>query len=91
MYDDGLVRIATELYSEEADSILDPCIHVTNYDINRTNKKFIYNYEPGSCNGHKWRLKVLWKYFHEIGLQVKKVLEPSMFCFSLGISAVFYS
>ena len=38
MYDDGLVRIATELYSEEPDSILDPCIHVTNYDINRTNK-----------------------------------------------------
>ena len=69
MYDDGLVRIATELYSEEPDSILDPCIHVTNYDINRTNKKFIYNYEPGSCNGHKWRLKVLWKYFHQIGLQ----------------------
>ena len=70
MYDDGLVRIATELYTEDAEAILDPCIHVTNYDINRKNtEKFIYNYEPGSCNGHKWRLKVLWRYLAEIGLQ----------------------
>jgi len=70
MYDDGLIRIATELYNEEPDSILDPCIHVTNFDINKKNKdKFIYNYEPQSCNGHKWRLKVLWRYFAEIGLQ----------------------
>ena len=65
----SLYPIATELYSEEPDSILDPCIHVTNSDINKRSDKFIYNHEPQSCNGHKWRLKVLWRYLAEIGLQ----------------------
>ena len=68
MYDDGLVRIATELYNEDPESIRDSCIHVTNYDVNQKNReKFVHNLEPGSCNGHKWRLRVLWRYLREAG------------------------
>ncbi len=69
MYDDGLVRIATELYTEDPESIKDSCVHVTNYDINRNSTKFIHNSDPGSCNGHKWRLRALWKYLRECGFQ----------------------
>ena len=70
MYDDGLVRIATEAYTEDPDLIKDSCIHVTNYDVNRKNTaKFIHSEDPSLCQGHKWRLRVLWTYLREIGLQ----------------------
>ena len=70
MYDDGLVRIATETYTEDPDLIKDSCIHVTNYDVNRKNTaKFVQNSDPSQGQGHKWRLKVLWKYLGEIGFQ----------------------
>ena len=71
MYDDGLVRIATEPYTEDPELIKESCIHVTNYDVNRKNtKKFIHSENPSLGQGHKWRLRVLWRYFQEeIGLQ----------------------
>ena len=54
VYDDGLVRIATELYTEDPDSISESCVHVTNYDVNRRNtEKFIYNNHVSACEGHK--------------------------------------
>ena len=54
MYDDGLVRIATELYTEDPASISESCIHVTNYDVNRRNtEKFIYNNNVSGYEGHK--------------------------------------
>ena len=56
MYDDGLVRIATELYTEDPASISESCIHVTNYDVNRRNtEKFIYNNNVSGYEGHKVR------------------------------------
>ncbi len=57
MYDDGLVRIATEKYTEDAESIYDSCIHVTNFAVNKKNtEKFRLSYDPGACEGHKVRL-----------------------------------
>ena len=54
LYDDGLVRIATEEYTEDQDKISDCCVHVTNYAINRKNTdKFTYNQNPSECEGNK--------------------------------------
>ena len=54
VYDDGLVRIATERYTENPRSLKEACIHVTNYAINKENtNKFVINEEPNSCQGHK--------------------------------------
>ena len=57
LYDDGLVRIATEEYSEEPEKLYDSCVHVCNYAINCKNtEKFIYNDNPSECEGNKVRL-----------------------------------
>ena len=62
MYDDGLVRIATEEYSEDPEKLYDSCVHVCNYAINCKNKeKFIYNNNPSECEGNKvWILNFAW-------------------------------
>ena len=74
MYDDGLVRIATELYTEDPASISESCIHVTNYDVNRRNtEKFIYNNNVSGYEGHKVRtLYVFYKW-------IVMVWVPKMF------------
>ena len=53
MYDDGLVRIATEDYTEDPSFISDSCIHVCNYDVNHQSEKFINNTHESSRDGHK--------------------------------------
>ena len=54
LYDDGLIRIATEEYTEDPGTLNDSCIHVCNYAINSKNtEKFIYNDNPSECEGNK--------------------------------------
>ena len=54
LYDDGLIRIATEEYTEDPGTLNDACIHVCNYAINSKNtEKFIYNDNPSQCEGNK--------------------------------------
>ena len=54
LYEDGLVRIATERYTENVRSSRDPCVHVTNFDVNRRNgRKFVHNSSVSAMDGHK--------------------------------------
>ena len=54
IYNDGLVRIATEEYTEDPEKIYDCCVHITNFAVNRKNtEKFIYNENPSECEGNK--------------------------------------
>ena len=39
LYKDGLVRFATENYSEEEGDLKNPFVHLTNYAVNRGNKE----------------------------------------------------
>ncbi len=56
VYEDGLVRMATEQYTEDPASVADCCIHVTNYAVNcRNEDKFVPAPSPDSCDGHKVR------------------------------------
>ena len=56
IYEDGLVRIATEKYSEHPRSVNNTCIHVTNFDVNRKNgEKYVWNECPDEAVGNKVR------------------------------------
>jgi len=68
IYEDGLVRFASEKYSSTQESLSDPFVHLTNYSINKTNHSYKSNNEPGSQSGHKWSLNTLWKYLNEMDL-----------------------
>ena len=39
LYKDGLVRFATENYSEEEEDLKNPFVHLTNYAVNRSNEE----------------------------------------------------
>ena len=55
LYEDGLIRIATEQYSEDDDKLSDCCVHVTNFAVNVKNSKtkFEFNTSPSECQGNK--------------------------------------
>lgn len=43
VYNDGLVRFATEPYSTDAKSLSQKFVHLTNFSINKKNAKFVKN------------------------------------------------
>ena len=48
LYEDGLVRFATKPYNNNPENIEDKYIHITNFSVNKNNKEFIYNENPGN-------------------------------------------
>lgn len=43
MYNDGLVRFATEKYSNDIRNITKKYVHLTNFSVNKRNPKFVKN------------------------------------------------
>ena len=54
----------------------DSFIHLTNYSINKTSKKFIFNKSEGSMGqGHKRSLTSVFDYLKKIGVDIGKVKD----------------
>ena len=43
MYNDGLVRFATEPYSNDPDRLTQKFVHLTNFSVNKKSSKFVKN------------------------------------------------
>ncbi|XP_023329624.1 tubulin polyglutamylase TTLL7 isoform X2 [Eurytemora carolleeae] len=65
IYDEGLVRFATEKYSLDTAVLSNSRVHVTNYAINKDSDKFVINTSPDLPTGNKWSLSSLWRYLSE--------------------------
>lgn len=75
LYDDGLVRFATEEYHKPTDeNINNTYIHLTNYAINKKNENFVFS-ETDSDKGHKRSLKSFWKSLKETGIEVEVIQD----------------
>lgn len=68
MHTDGLARFASVKYSNNADTLNDRFMHLTNYSINKLSSNYTKNEDAESCTGHKWTLKTLWKNFQAQGI-----------------------
>ena len=72
LYQDGLVRFATELYSLDPRKINHKYIHLTNFSINKNNKaKFaspLYEESDPDDTCSKWDFKQLESHFTKNGL-----------------------
>ena len=67
IYDEGLVRFATEKYYLGQPFKRDRFMHLTNYAVNKHSKNFIQNIDLLSdCEGSKWSLSGLKKYLESI-------------------------
>lgn len=76
VYEDGLARLASEEYCKpnrkNAEKVF---MHLTNYAINKNNKKFVNNKELGNDNlGHKRSLKAVWEYLLNDGCDLERLL-----------------
>merc|ERR550532_3841256 len=70
VYDEGLVRFATNDFTLDPEKIKDNRIHVTNFGVNKNSSKFISNmFDPTEPEGHKWTLTALWKYLASLGVE----------------------
>ena len=58
----GLVRFATQKYSNKKGSAGNRFMHLTNYSINKKSDDFVANDDANSTSGHKWGMTALWKY-----------------------------
>ena len=76
LYNEGLVRLATEQYKKPTNKNIDDLfINLTNYAINKNNKKFIFNRDAQKANvGHKRSLTFLWNEIDSKGGNSKKVI-----------------
>ena len=66
VYEEGLVRLATEPYvAPRSDNLDDICMHLTNYAINKDNPNFVFNESTSSMDkGHKRNLTYLYSLLH---------------------------
>ncbi|CAD8066237.1 unnamed protein product [Paramecium sonneborni] len=77
VYQDGLVRFATEPYVAPCNNNLDDiCMHLTNYAINKENPNFIFNNDASKMNvGHKRSIKSVFDKLEEDGYNIQKLWQ----------------
>lgn len=73
LHTDGLARFASVRYSENADTLNDRYMHLTNYSINKLSANYAKNEDADQCQGHKWTLRSLWQYLGEAGVNTEKL------------------
>ena len=75
LYDEGLVRFASNKYTHDNKSLSDVFMHLTNYSINKNSSTYLPNEDPEKREGHKWTLAALWQHFAENGIDSKTVWD----------------
>lgn len=79
MYDEGLVRFATEKYSTKKSALKKRFIHLTNYSVNKKADNYkpnnIQNESTGEDQNSKWNLTMLRKHFAQVGINTKDVFN----------------
>jgi tubulin polyglutamylase TTLL4 len=63
VYNEGLVRFATEKYSLNPNDLKKRYVHLTNFSVNKKSENFVLNKNNGSDeeNSSKWSFKALRK------------------------------
>ena len=82
IYNDGLVRVATENYILSLETLKNLYIHLTNTSLNDKSKKFIINNDPEAEKGNTWTLHTLKNKFkrenHDFNIIMEQVKDFSI-------------
>jgi tubulin polyglutamylase TTLL4 len=87
VYNDGLVRFATEKYTLNPNDLKKRFIHLTNFSVNKKSENFKDNKGTGEGeeSSSKWSFKALRKAYEELGInydyvfaQVKDVIVKTL-------------
>lgn len=82
MFKEGLVRFATQKYTNNAKSVDKQYIHLTNYSVNKKNEEYVKSkgtqataQEEDSETASKWNLAQLKRFFDKTGVDYKAVMH----------------
>ena len=77
LYNEGLTRFATEKYSVSLQELGKRYVHLTNYSVNKNNKKnYVPNTDNGNgCEGSKWPISILKEKYREIGVDSENLFK----------------
>ena len=75
VYNDGLVRVATENYKLSLKTLHNLFMHLTNTSLNDKSKKFIINDNPDAELGNTWTLHALKKKFWRENFNFDKIMN----------------
>ncbi|EAS05014.3 tubulin-tyrosine ligase family protein (macronuclear) [Tetrahymena thermophila SB210] len=76
IYEDGLVRFATQEYHADIDLLKDKYVHLTNYSINKNSNNFVSNKDAQEdFKGSKWSLASLKDYLRVNGINVEQLFD----------------
>ncbi|XP_064647782.1 tubulin monoglutamylase TTLL4-like isoform X2 [Lineus longissimus] len=95
VFEDGLVRFASQKYSSSMKNLSNKYMHLTNYSINKKNNEYQANTDETVCQGHKWGLKALWVYMKKQGINtgviwenIKDVVIKTIMCAESAINSM---
>lgn len=75
VYEEGLVRIATVRYDNNAENLWNPCMHLCNYSINKYHTDYIKSSNAGDEDvGHKWTLSALLRHLRNQGCNTELLM-----------------
>lgn len=75
VYEEGLVRIATVRYDNNAENLWNPCMHLCNYSINKYHTDYIKSNNAGDEDvGHKWTLSALLRHLRNQGCNTELLM-----------------
>ena len=84
LFKEGLVRFATQKYTNSQKSTNLRYVHLTNYSVNKKNEDYVRNNganggnpgeEEDTENASKWNLAQLKQYFEKVGINFKTVMH----------------
>jgi len=76
LFEEGLVRFATEKYNTEKQNLKQRFIHLTNWSVNKHSENFIVNTgAEADGSGSKWSFTALRKKFEEMNINHEEIFE----------------
>ncbi|XP_077553749.1 tubulin monoglutamylase TTLL4-like [Haemaphysalis longicornis] len=75
LFPDGLVRFASNKYSQECEDLSDRYMHLTNYSINKKSASYTPGASGTDCQGHKWSIRALQRYLEALGVDFAGLWE----------------
>ena len=76
IYEDGLVRFATDTYSTNRNKLKKKYIHLTNFSVNKKSIRFVKNTNAAvNDHGNKWSFKALKEAYTEMGIDYSIVFK----------------
>ncbi|XP_043224022.1 tubulin polyglutamylase TTLL5-like [Amphibalanus amphitrite] len=76
LYEEGLIRFAAVKYDQSAKMLWNPCMHLTNYSVNKYHTNYVQNDDAEVDDyGNKWSLSALLRHLKLAGEDTTRLMQ----------------